>query len=89
MRFDEVWMSNKQLEVLAGLTDSTNKLPGHAVEIGVHQGLSTFSIAKAASPDCLHAVDHWQGSVDMPAEVRARDNYQIFLDNRKESVCAS
>jgi hypothetical protein len=84
MRFDEVWMSQKQLEKTTNLAIRTHGVGGAAVEIGAHQGLSTSYIARAIEPDILHVVDHWQGSDDMTPETRARDNYSIFLDNMKE-----
>jgi hypothetical protein len=81
MRFDEVWISSKQLEKTANLAIQTHGVYGEAVEIGAWQGLSTTYIARAIEPATLHVVDHWLGSDDMPDEIRERDNYKIFLQN--------
>ena len=57
--FNECWIADRQLEALAGLAAGTNDLPGDAIEVGVHQGLSAIPIANAVYPGILHAVDHW------------------------------
>jgi hypothetical protein len=84
MRFDEVWISQKQLAKTANLAIRTHGVYGAVVEIGAWQGLSTSHIARAVDPDVVHVVDHWLGSDDMPPEIRARDNLSIFLNNMKE-----
>lgn len=63
------------------LAIETRGVDGAAVEIGAWQGLSTTCLTRAISPDLLHVVDHWLGNDDMPAEIRARDNYGIFIAN--------
>lgn len=80
MRFDNIWMQSWQLEMLAQLaTDSWDD--GEAIEIGVYQGLSAISIAKAIYPKTLHAVDHWNGSTDFTQEMIDQDNFDIFIKN--------
>lgn len=78
--FDEEWIGETQLVKLAWLAAETNGLTGDAVEFGVHQGRSAIPIANAIYPGLLHAVDDWQG-FSLPPEIRARDNYGIFLAN--------
>jgi predicted O-methyltransferase YrrM len=77
-------MSPKQLGKIDTLAIRTHGVYGAAVEIGAHQGLSATHIAAAIEPDTLHVVDHWRGNDDMTSEIRARDNYSIFLANMAE-----
>jgi Methyltransferase domain len=94
LRFDEAWMSQGQLDVLAALAQSTGYLDGAAIEIGTWQGRSAIPLANAIYPRVLHVVDHWQG--DDPAglaqglgidpELVKRDNYGIFKANVAEGT---
>jgi hypothetical protein len=94
LRYDEEWMSQPQINVLAALAQSTGLLDGSAVEIGTWQGRSAIPIANAIRPRILHVVDHWEGdgpeSVAAGQAIRpelvARDNYRIFLDNIAEGT---
>ena len=94
LRYDEQWMSQGQLDVLAALAQSTGYLDGSAIEIGTWQGRSAIPIANAIRPRVLHVVDHWEG--DDPAavvqglgidpELVKRDNYGIFKANIAEGT---
>jgi len=86
MRFDEHWTGEAQQQALRDLAAITADLPGEAIEIGTHQGLSAMPIANAIYPSTLHVVDHWRGSSDMPPESKTRGNYSIFLDNMEEGT---
>lgn len=92
--FNEEWMGQDQLNVLAALAQSTGYLDGEAVEIGTWQGRSAIPIANAIRPRVLHVVDHWKG--DDPEAVAAgrgirpelvdRDNFGIFTANVAEAT---
>lgn len=94
MRFDEEWMGQDQMNVLAALAQSTGYLDGAAIEIGAWQGRSAIPVANAIRPRVLQVVDHWQG--DDPDAVAAgtginpelvkRDNYGIFTANMTEGT---
>jgi Methyltransferase domain len=94
VRFDEEWMSQGQLDVLAALAQSTGYLDGEAVEIGTWQGRSAIPIANAIRPRFLHVVDHWEGDgpesaavgIGIDPELVKRDNYGIFIDNIAEAT---
>jgi hypothetical protein len=92
--FNEEWMSQGQLDVLAALAQSTGYLDGAAVEIGTWQGRSAIPIANAIRPRTLHVVDHWEGDgpesaaagIGIDPELVKRDNYGIFLANVAEAT---
>jgi hypothetical protein len=94
LRFDEEWMGQGQLDVLAALAQSTSRLDGEAIEIGTWQGRSAIPIANAIAPKVLHVVDHWEGDdpaavaqgLGIPAELVKRDNYGIFTANVAEAT---
>jgi hypothetical protein len=89
LHFDEEWMGQGQLDVLAALAQSTARLDGEAIEIGTWQGRSAIPIANAIAPAFLHVVDHWEGDdpeavaagIGIRPELVKRDNYGIFTAN--------
>jgi hypothetical protein len=94
LHFDEEWMGQGQLDILAALAQSTGYLDGAAIEIGTWQGRSAIPVANATHPRVLHVVDHWEGD-DPEAvaagrgirpELVARDNYGIFQANVAEGT---
>jgi methyltransferase family protein len=89
MRFDECWISEEQLAFTAKLAAGTSSLAGEAIEIGAWQGRSAIPIANAIHPASLHVVDHWLGSEEHSAELKARDNYGIFLANMSEGTAGN
>jgi methyltransferase family protein len=89
MRFDERWISEDQLALTASLAAGTNELSGEVVEIGAWQGLSAIPIANAIYPASLHVVDHWLGSEEHSPELKARNNYGIFLANMNEGTAGN
>jgi Methyltransferase domain len=89
VRFDERWIGEGQLALLASLAAGTNGLPGEVIEIGAWQGLSAVPLANAVHPDGLHVVDHWLGSEEHPPDLKARDNYGIFLANMREGTAGN
>lgn len=80
MRFDHVWMQPWQTEKLSQLA-AVSCITGEVIEIGVYQGLSAIPIAEAIFPKTLHAVDHWKGSSDFTDDMRAVDNFDVFISN--------
>jgi hypothetical protein len=97
LRFDEAWMGQGQLDVLAALAQSTGYLDGAAVEIGAWQGRSAIPIANAIRPRVLHVVDHWEGDdpeavaqgLGIDPELVKRDNYGIFCANVAEGTAGN
>ena len=83
MTFTEAWMSESSCFMLARLVRRTRGLDGRVVEVGCWEGKSTSSIAQAAYPDVVHAVDTWRGSPGEPSEALAaeRDVYARFVEN--------
>jgi hypothetical protein len=94
LRFDEQWMSQGQLDVLAALAQSTSYLDGAVIEIGTWQGRSAIPVANAIHPRLLHVVDHWLGDgpesaaagIGIDPELVKRDNYGIFRANIAEAT---
>lgn len=88
VKFTENWYPAHQLAKLGILAHSTRGLVGIAMEFGVWEGRSTFTIASALAPQMLYAVDTWRGNTGEGPEhptitlLQQRDVRQQFLDNQ-------
>ena len=64
--FHEDWFGVESCAALADLARRVNGVEGRIVEVGSWEGRSTITLANAAHPRTVHAVDTWRGS---PGEV--------------------
>lgn len=85
--FTEKWYNASQLRHLRRLCDRVRFLEGDVVEVGCWEGRSTATIANAAFPSKVLAVDTWRGngaeSVDHITVkiLQQRDVYATFIRN--------
>lgn len=89
--FNEYWISNFQLQQLWQTYSSRcSNLNGIIVEIGCWEGRSTITLAKAAYPEIVHAVDTWKGNIGEGENhttieiLKDRDVFAQFMKNIKE-----
>lgn len=84
--FTEDWYRPSGLAALERALDRTDGLSGRVIEIGCWEGRSTVTLARAAYPTTVHAVDTWLGSPGEISETlaRERDVFARFLSNIDE-----
>lgn len=79
MTFTENWFSFDSQRALQQAAICTNGVDGRVVEVGCWEGRSTVALAHAVAPECVHAVDTWEGSPGEPsAELAAQEGRDVF-----------
>jgi hypothetical protein len=94
MAFTEDWYPAEQLDLLAKLAGSV-AVRGHCIEVGVWEGRSALTIARAIAPEALCAVDTWAGNQEEQAVLgvahpsvdaaKQRDVLAAFRENIAEA----
>lgn len=86
--FHENWFGEASREALADLYGLVADLEGDIIEVGSWEGRSTITLANAAYPSVVHAVDTWNGSPGEVSHVLAaervlthEDVHRTFLAN--------